>query len=75
MKQCLKSVVPNVWVATQSWVALKFFCVACFSNFSACFSFSFAKNVQKIKLNFYSSLLIYTANQRDYKKVHDVNKL
>ena len=55
---------------------LKFFWVACFSNFSACFSFSFAKNLQKIKFNFYSSLLIYeyTANQTEHKKVNDVNK-
>ena len=63
------AVVPNPWVATQSWVAVKFFWVACFSNFSACFSFSFAKNLQKIKFNFYSSLLIYeyTANQTKHQ--------
>ena len=36
-----KAVVPNVWVATESWVALKFFWVACFS-------FSFAKMFKKL---------------------------
>ena len=44
---CNKAVVPNAWVATQSWVALKFFWVACFSNFIACFSFSFTQKIFK----------------------------
>ena len=70
----IKQWFPTYGLRPKRWVALKFFWVACFSNFSACFSFSFAKSVQKIKINFYSSLLIYTANQTDHKKVYDVNK-